>query len=135
MFYPVGSYELDEEGYIIDYTWGFEADATPEQITWPYTMPSNGYHFLYGYQNNVLKYTNGDQFVIPGAVADFTRGDVDRSGKIDIADVTALVDALLTGELDDTDNFSSDAADCDESQDVNISDVTTLVDYLLKGEW
>ena len=135
MFYPVGSYELDEEGYIIDYTWGFEADATPEQITWPYTMPSNGYHFLYGYENNVLKYTNGAQFVIPGAVADFTRGDVDRSGNIDIADVTALVDALLTGEFDDTDNFSSDAADCDESQDVNISDVTTLVDYLLKGEW
>ena len=135
MFYPVGSYELDEQGYITDYTWGFEADATPEQITWPYTMPSNGYHFLYGYQNNVLKYTNGAQFVIPGAVADFTRGDVDRSGNIDIADVTALVDALLTGEFDDTDNFSSDAADCDESQDVNISDVTTLVDYLLKGEW
>ena len=135
MFYPVGSYELDDEGYIIDYTWGFEADATPDQITWPYTMPSNGYHFLYGYENNVLKYTNGDQFIIPGAIDDFIRGDVDKSGSIDIADVTTLIDALLTGQLDDTDNFSSDAADCDESQDVNIGDVTTLIDYLLRGEW
>ena len=135
MFYPVGSYELDEEGYIIDYTWGFEADVTPDKITWPYTMPSNGYHFLYGYENNVLKYTNGNKFVFPIVIGDFTRGDVDKSGTIDIADVTALIDALLTGQLDDTDDFSSDAADCDESQDVNIGDVTALVDYLLRGEW
>ena len=135
MFYPVGSYELDEEGYIIDYTWGFEADVTPDKVTWPYTMPSNGYHFVYGYENNVLKYTNGDKFIFPIVIVDFTRGDVDKSGKIDIADVTALVDALLTGELDDTETFSSDAADCDESQDVNIGDVSTLVDYLLKGDW
>ncbi|MBR5672963.1 MAG: hypothetical protein IKW97_01050 [Muribaculaceae bacterium] len=133
MFYPVGSYELDDEGYIIDYTWGFEADATPDQITWPYTMPSNGYHFLYGYENNVLKYTNGDKFVLPGG--GFTRGDIDNDGKITIADVTTLIDHLLTGDFDDADDFSSDAADCDESGDINISDVTTLIDYLLSGNW
>ena len=133
MFYPIGSYELDEEGYIIDYTWGFEADATPDQITWPYTMPSNGYHFLYGFENNVLKYTNGDQFVLPGG--DFTRGDIDNDGKISIADVTTLIDHLLTGDFDDADDFSSDAADCDESGDINIGDVTTLIDYLLSGNW
>ena len=133
MFYPVGSYELDEEGYITDYTWGFEADATPDEITWPYTMPSNGYHFLYGYQNNVLKYTNGNKFELPGG--GFTRGDVDNDGNVAIADVTTLIDHLLTGDYDDGDEFSSDAADCDLDGEIAIADVTTLIDYLLSGNW
>ena len=133
MFYPVGSYELDDEGYIIDYTWGFEADATPDEITWPYTMPCNGYHFLYGYENNVLKYTNGNKFELPGG--GFTRGDVDNDGNVAIADVTALIDALLSGNFDDGDEFSSDAADCDLDGEIAIADVTTLIDYLLSGNW
>ena len=133
MFYPVGSYELDEEGYITDYTWGFEADATPDEITWPYTMPCNGYHFLYGYENNVLKYTNGNKFELPGG--GFTRGDVDNDGNVAIADVTALIDALLSGNFDDGDEFSSDAADCDLDGEIAIADVTTLIDYLLSGNW
>jgi hypothetical protein len=133
MFYPVGSYELDEQGYITDYTWGFEADATPDEITWAYTMPCNGYHFLYGYQNNVLKYTNGNKFELPGG--GFTRGDVDNDGNVAIADVTALIDALLSGNFDDGDEFSSDAADCDLDGEIAIADVTTLIDYLLSGNW
>lgn len=133
MFYPVGSYELDEEGYITDYTWGFEADATPDEITWPYTMPSNGYHFLYGYQNNVLKYTNGNKFELPGG--GFTRGDIDNDGKIAITDVTALIDRLLSGDFDDAEDFNSDAADCNQDGSININDVTALIDYLLSGVW
>ncbi len=133
MFYPVGSYELDEEGYIVDYTWGFEADATPDQITWPYTMPCNGYHFLYGFENNVLTWINGNKFELPGG--GFTRGDIDNDGKVAIADVTTLIDHLLSGDFDDADDFSSDAADCDLSGDITISDVTTLIDYLLSGNW
>ena len=65
MAYPVGSYTLDAEGYIDDFTWGFEANATPDQITWDYTMPSNGYHFWYGFENNVLRYTDGSKFITP----------------------------------------------------------------------
>ena len=133
MFYPVGSYELDEEGYIVDYTWGFEADATPDQITWPYTMPCNGYHFLYGYENNVLKYTNGGKFELPGD--DFVRGDIDNDGKIAITDVTALIDRLLSGDFDDAEDFNSDAADCDLDGSISITDVTALIDYLLTGVW
>ncbi len=133
MFYPVGSYELDEQGYIADYTWGFEADATTDQITWPYTMPSNGYHFLYGFENNVLKWTNGGKFELPGG--GFTRGDIDNDGKVAIADVTVLIDHLLSGDFDDADDFSSDAADTDLDGEIAIADVTTLIDYLLSGEW
>ena len=131
-FYPVGAYTLDDEGYIDDITWGFTGDVTPTQMTWAYTMPANGYHFLYGYENNVLRYTNGNQFVIP---SDALRGDVDNDGEVAIADVTALVDALLTGNLDDSDNFNSTAADVDGDGEIAIADVTALIDYLLTGVW
>ena len=134
MFYPIGSYELDDEGYIIDYTWGFEADATPDQITWPYTMPSNGYHFLYGYQNNVLRYTNGDKFVIPAPAG--LRGDVNDSGEVTIADVSALIDALLVQEFDDVPGkFNADNADCNKDGSISIADVSALIDYLLTKAW
>lgn len=130
MFYPVGSYELDDEGYIIDYTWGFEADATPDQITWDYTMPCNGYHFLYGYENNVLRWTNGNQFVIPGG-GDFLRGDANSDENVTIDDVTFLIDALLSGDFD----ALGDGADCNLDETISIDDVTALIDFLLSGNW
>ena len=56
-------------------------------------------------------------------------GDVDGSGEVTIADVTALIDILLgTGE-------ASAAADCNGDNSVTIADVTALIDYLLNGEW
>ena len=133
MCYPVGSYELDEEGYITDFTWGMEGNATEDEITWDYTMPSNGYHFFYGYLNNRLYWINGGKFTLPGG--GFTRGDVDNDGSVTISDVTALIDHLLTGDYDDADDFNSDAADCDGDGGIAISDVTTLIDYLLSGNW
>lgn len=129
MAYPVGSYTLDAEGYIEDFTWGFEADATPDQITWDYTMPSNGYHFYWGYNNNVLKWTNGNQFVIPAG--GFLRGDANSDEAVTIDDVTFLIDALLSGDFD----VLGEGADCNESGDITIDDVTCLIDYLLSGNW
>jgi hypothetical protein len=58
------------------------------------------------------------------------RGDVDGNQSVDIGDVTALIDYLLSGN---SDNIDLVAADMDENADVNISDVTSLVDYLLSG--
>ena len=134
MFYGVGDYTVDSEGYIDDYTWGFEGVATPQQITWDYTMPCNGYHFLYGYLNNVLKWTNGNTFVIPAAAG--LRGDVNDDGSVTIADVTALIDALLGQNFDDVPGvFSGDNADCNKDGSISIADVTALIDYLLSKEW
>ena len=132
MFYPVGSYELDEEGYIVDYTWGFEADATPEQITWAYTMPCNGYHFLYGFENNVLKYTNGDVFIFPVVIV---RGDANKDGNIDIYDVITLVDHLRSGDLDDSYDFSGDNSDADGNGGIDFADIDAIYDYLITGTW
>ena len=57
------------------------------------------------------------------------RGDVDGDMNVNIADVTALIDYLLSGQT------APAAADCDQDGNVNISDVTCLIDFLLSGNW
>ena len=58
------------------------------------------------------------------------RGDVNGDGSVNISDVTALIDLLLSGGT-----ISNPAADCNQDSSVNISDVTALIDYLLSGRW
>ena len=60
------------------------------------------------------------------------RGDVDLDNKVSIADVTALIDYLLSG---DATGISVANADCDLNESVTIADVTELIDYLLSGVW
>lgn len=60
------------------------------------------------------------------------RGDVDADGSVEISDVTALIDYLLSGNASGID---LSAADCDTDGRVEISDVTALIDYLLAGNW
>ncbi len=57
-------------------------------------------------------------------------GDVNDDGKINIADVTALIDHLLGS---DADTFNKRNADVDVNGNVNIADVTTLIDFLLSN--
>ncbi len=127
---------FDDQGYVDGFIgFGCEGNVTPDEITWPSTvlMTEEGSLF-YPFLNNVLTFTDGSQFVLGGG-GSFIRGDVDNSGEVDIADVTALINALLTESLDDTDEFSSDAADCDENGEIDINDVTSLISYLLNGEF
>ena len=70
---------------------------------------------------------NPGYFTISPAVK---RGDVNGDGNVTIADVTALIDMLLTGNTE-----GNAAADCNLSGNVNIADVTALIDYLLGGSW
>ena len=60
------------------------------------------------------------------------RGDVNLSKDVTIADVTALIDYLLSG---DATGISLANADCNLSKDVTIADVTALIDFLLSGNW
>lgn len=60
------------------------------------------------------------------------KGDVDHNGNVNISDVTALIDYLLSG---DASGVNLSAADCNQDSLVNISDVTALIDYLLSGSW
>ena len=97
---------------------------------------------------NISLENGGDSFKIPAGEwnltlsvdnmtlvinkVEFQRGDVDKSGDVKIADVTALINYLLSGDASQVD---LNAADCDRSGDVKIADVTALINYLLSGSW
>jgi hypothetical protein len=51
---------------------------------------------------------------------------------VTIADVTALIDYLLSG---DPTGISLENADCNLKDGVTIADVTALIDFLLSGVW
>ena len=57
------------------------------------------------------------------------RGDVNCDGFVNISDVTALIDVLLGGDV----NHSEENADCNNDGKMTISDVTALIDALLGG--
>ncbi len=59
-------------------------------------------------------------------------GDVNNNNEVTIADVSALINYLLTG---DASSINLAAADCNQDGDVKISDVTALINYLLSGTW
>lgn len=58
-------------------------------------------------------------------------GDVDGDGKVSIADVTDLIDMLLTGA---TSVMDYPAADVDGDGKITIADVTSLIDMLLTSK-
>ncbi len=57
------------------------------------------------------------------------RGDVDGDGKVNIDDLTMLIDCLLANDT------THPAADVDGNGKMNIDDLTVLIDYLLSGNW
>ena len=67
-----------------------------------------------------------------GGEPEFTRGDVDGNGEVKIADVTTLINYLLTGNAE---GVNLQAADCDQNGEIKIGDVTTLINFLLSGNW
>ncbi len=66
-----------------------------------------------------------------GSTPTFKIGDVNMDGEVTIADVSVLIDYLLTG---DATGIDTAAADVNTDQDVSIGDVSALIDMLLNGE-
>ena len=66
------------------------------------------------------------------AAANAEVGDVNGNNEVTIADVTALIDYLLTG---DASSINLEKADCNGIDGITIADVTALIDYLLTGKW
>ena len=59
------------------------------------------------------------------------RGDVNADGIVGIADVTSLIDYILSGDAASVDLT---AADCNMDGIIGIADVTALIDYILSGD-
>ena len=96
-----------------------------------YVMTTYGYAGTKKTQFNLPKVTftyNGGGTPQPQGL----RGDVNNSNDVTIADVTALIDYLLSG---DGSAINLENANCNLDNDVTIADVTALIDYLLTGNW
>ena len=85
-------------------------------------------------QNSVIA-VNGSNITLDANTASITvtgsgiTGDVNGDNAVTIADVTALIDILLSGAT------APAGADCNNDGQVTIADVTALIDYLLSGSW
>ena len=83
-----------------------------------------------------FSYVCGDmaylEYQVPALGESILRGDVNDDKNVSIADVTALIDSLMTDDWDGKNYYN---ADCNEDGSVDISDVTVLIDYLLRGTW
>jgi len=100
------------------------------------TLPTELEGKTYDVEGMVSYYDNKVQ-VMPITITevqatDFIRGDADGNGEVKIADVTALINYLLSG---DTSLVNLQGADCDQNGEVKIADVTVLINYLLSGVW
>ena len=113
--FAYGARQNDWETYTMDVTPGTHT------LTWRYTKDSS-------------VNPEGDYFAVDNLTIHSIqkRGDVDADGNVNISDVTALIDYLLSGNAS---GIVLANADCDLDGNVNISDVTTLIDYLLSGSW
>ena len=108
------------EGYTIEKVW--EVDATtifefPTDVRQGFGM--NGKFYINDKANEVV-------YVIENP----SIGDVNDDSSINISDVTALIDHLLSSEAG---NINPTNADMNGDNAVNISDVTKLIDRLLMG--
>ena len=94
-------------------------------------QPNVTYQLRWFYHKDVSDDGVGDYFALDNIkiAPKAQRGDVSGDGKVNISDVTALINLLLLGDT------STSAADCNQDSKVNISDVTTLINYLLNGTW
>ena len=105
--------------------------VTTSAITWQLTTPTDNNETWPGWTDNRLTYTDGTEFVIPQPPV-IIIGDVDMDGEVGVSDITALLDAIVTGNWE---GRSIDNADCDLDGDPGINDVTALLNYLLTGNW
>ncbi len=108
---------------------------------WTYAWPSNNWEYTFeeaGTYNVVITFnadTKEITFTATNAGAPtYQIGDVNKDGNVRIDDVTALIDALLSGNTDvETEHYSPVCANVNGDESVSISDVTALIDILLAG--
>ena len=118
-----GNTYKNEFTYTIPSTWKAENLNVVAFISRPLANGATGvYTDMYVNQANKRKL---GEFDVPTIL----RGDVNQDETVNISDVTALIDILLSGAE------APAEADCNLDEGINIADVTALIDYLLSGAW
>ena len=112
----------------------YGAYQNEEWETYIVYLPAGECTLKWSYSKDSSFDPTGDYFAIDNVaiISEVTRGDVNGDGSVSIADVTALIDYLLSGNAS---GVNLTAADCNQDNGVSIADVTALIDYLLRGGW
>jgi len=121
--------EANAEEPLIDVEATIAASGNGYQSNWLNAEVNGNVVTIYQYSpgNNITVYQLSKESVNPSM-----RGDVDMDGTVGIADVTALIDYILTGDETDKDLI---AANCDGDDTIGIADVTAIIDFILNKAW
>ena len=94
---------------------------------------SNAFRIATGKYNLTL-YLSGSKLIVEKWTEEqpALRGDVDMDGVVTIADVTALIDYLLSSNAT---GISLANADVDLDNSLTIADATAIIDYILCQQW
>ena len=78
-----------------------------------------------------ISFTPAKRFFLDEVMAVSIAGDVNKDGRVDISDVTALIDIVLGKDSTQPYQNDHDAADVNDDDNIDISDVTALIDIIL----
>ena len=123
--------------YCDTYEW-YDYDWDEDVIEYAFTNPQFWNSTLHVPEGSENRYRNAEtwkKFVnIVGTYfePEFTLGDVDGDNTVGIADVSALIDYILTGY---STGLNLQAGDVDGDNTVGIADVSAMIDYILTGNW
>lgn len=139
--------EIDANGdmggwnYILPYRFGpenigdEELSLTDELIGRPLTLSWDNFSDVRALRTGDYEITLSleQNYVIIGMLQPaYQLGDVNKDGKVSIADVTTLINVLLNGNVTvETDNYSPAAANVNGDDKISIADVTALINLLL----
>lgn len=139
--------EIDANGdmggwnYILPYRFGpenigdEELSLTDELIGRPLTLSWDNFSDVRALRTGDYEITLSleQNYVIIGMLQPaYQLGDVNKDGKVSIADVTTLINVLLSGNVTvETDNYSPAAANVNGDDKISIADVTALINLLL----
>ena len=135
--------EIDANGdmggwnYILPYRFGpenigdEELSLTDELIGRPLTLSWDNFSDVRALRTGDYEITLSleQNYVIIGMLEPaYQLGDVNKDGKVSIADVTTLINVLLSGNVTvETDNYSPAAANVNGDDKISIADVTALI--------
>ena len=139
--------EVYPDGEMVRYTYGAQTDMLPAEVGDPFaqrlysgnkkfTVPA-GSRYRFDYISEYLTDAEGwlsfNRYLFVEKIEKSTvLGDVDNDGIVNIGDVVALIDYIVSQNAG---NINLDNADCDPDGIINIGDVVAMIDYILFGTW
>ena len=115
-----GPFDLTEDqlGKQLPLGWGWD------NFTDVHVLVAGDYEITVSLQRNYV--------IIGRIVPEFTIGDVNKDGLVNVADISALINALLIdAPYVETDHYNPVAADVNDDGMVNVADISALINMLL----